>query len=359
MLCLYAVASRALAVDTPLTGHLLGLPELRGDGSRPSQPLRQLGERLFFDSRLSTDGKVSCRKCHDPGLSFTDGRARSVGHEDRIGTRNAPSLINVAYQDSLFWDGRATDLESQALAPLTNPIEHALASEQSIAQIVRTDPAYEQAFLEAFGVQPDRIEAAHVAKALSAYERTLLAGGSPFDRYSYGHDPTAMSAAAVRGLELFRGRAQCSSCHLIGQSSALFTDGQFHMAPGGLPEEVSKSLSVLARKVAQAAAVGSRIEVERLITTDAGVAALGRFVVTLNPADIGQFKTPSLRNVSLTAPYMHDGSVDTLEKAVDEELYSRGGGVSHPIALTVSERHDVVEFLRALVSPYIAPAPPR
>jgi cytochrome c peroxidase len=352
------LASRAFAVDTPLTGHLLGLPEPGGAGSRSSQPLRQLGERLFSDPRLSTDGKVSCRKCHEPRLSFTDGRVRSVGHEGKTGARNAPSLINVAYQDSLFWDGRAADLESQALAPLTNPMEHALPSEQSIAQIVRTDPTYERTFLEVFGVQAERIEAAHVAKALSAYERTLLAGGSPFDRYAYGHDPAAMPAAAVRGLGLFRGRAQCSSCHPIGQSSALFTDGQFHMAPGGLPDEVSKSLPVLTRKVAQAAAVGSRVALERLIATDAGVAALGRFVVTLNPADIGKFKTPSLRNVSLTAPYMHDGSVDTLERAVDEELYSRGGGVSHPIALTVSERHDLVEFLRALVSAYIAPAPP-
>jgi cytochrome c peroxidase len=189
-----------------------------------------------------------------------------------------------------------------------------------------------------------------VGQALAAYERTLIAGGSAFDRFQYGHQSEALSAAQARGLELFRGRARCATCHLIGTSFALFTDEQFHMSPGGLPSSVTTHLPSLARSVVEATHDHSRLE--RLIATDSDIAALGRFIVTRNPADIGKFRTASLRNVALTAPYMHDGSVTTLEDAVDAELYSRTPSASYPIALTVSERQDLVEFLKSLTSPY-------
>jgi cytochrome c peroxidase len=252
----------------------------------------------------------------------------------------------------LFWDGRANDLETQVFSPLTNPLEQALPSKESAALIVRGDPGYVRDFSLLFGVTPEEITPAMVAQAISAYERSLIAAGSPFDRFEYGHDAGALTSAARRGLELFRGRAQCASCHLIGASSALLTDGQFHVSPLGVARSVSAVLGALTKKIVAIASHSDRSEVERLIAVDPDVAALGRFVVTLKPDDIGKFKTPSLRNVALTAPYMHDGSVSTLEKAVELELYSRGTKMSYPIALTVDERHDLVEFLSALTSPY-------
>lgn len=322
---------------------------LADSSAHPSAAL--LGQRLFFDKRLSADGKVSCGKCHIPENAFTDKLARSAGHDGKLGTRNAPSLLNVAYSDSLFWDGRAADLESQALAPLTNPVEHALASGNMLADIIRRDDGYVREFAAAFHIHREQIDAPAVGRALAAYERTLIAAGSPFDRFQYGHDRGALSAAAQRGMELFRGRAQCGTCHLIGASHALFTDGQFHMSPAGLPQSVTANLPALTRQVMDAAAQPDRSHLEHLIATEPDVAALGRFIVTRHPADIGKFRTPSLRNVALTAPYMHDGSVKTLEQAVEVELYSRTTAMNYPIALTVSEREDLVEFLRALTSP--------
>ena len=311
-----------------------------------------LGKRVFFDTRFSADGKISCGKCHLPDSAFSDGRTHSIGHNGAVGTRNTPSLLNVVYSDTLFWDGRATNLETQALAPLTNPLEHAPTSNAAIAEIARGDDTYSRDFATAFNIQPNQITGEMVGQALAAYERTLIAGGSPFDRSEYGHEAHALNAAAARGLELFRGRAKCVSCHTIGSNSALFTDGQFHLSPGGLPSSVTTHLASLARKVMDVANDRSRLE--QLVTTDAEIAGLGRFIVTRAPPDIGKFRTPSLRNVALTAPYMHDGSIKTLEEAVDAELYSRTTAMNYPIALTVSERQDLVEFLKSLTSPYAA-----
>jgi cytochrome c peroxidase len=330
----------------------LGLPPPeRPATSGADRRLKTLGKQLFFDRRLSKDGKISCATCHIPREVFTDKRPRSVGHDDRMGTRNAPSLLNVGYSDSLFWDGRTKDLETQAIAPLTNPLEQALPSEESIAIIVRRDPGYVRDFSRLFGAGREQITPTMVTRAISAYERSLVAGGSPFDQFEYGHDTGALTPAARRGLQLFQGRAQCASCHLIGPSSALLTDGQFHSSPLGIPKSVNAELGPLTAKVVAIANSGNRRELEQLIAADSAVAALGRFVVTLKPDDIGKFKTPSLRNVALTAPYMHDGSINTLEEAVDLELYSRGTTLNYPIALTLDERLDLVEFLAALTSP--------
>ena len=320
----------------------LGLPPLPVQQSTPAAVA--LGKKLFFDERLSADGQVSCANCHVPERALVDGRARAVGIRAQVGTRNTPTLINVAYAGSLFWEGRAADLESQALAPLLNPTEHALLNEQSIVDIVRRDSEYTQAFTQAFHAAPDAITVQMVGKALAAYQRTLVAGASAFDRFLYGAEKTALSAEAIRGLELFRGRAQCVSCHPIGESSSLFTDGDFHMAPTGLPKAVTMDLALLASRVR----LSEGPALERLIATDPNIAAFGRFLVTRNPADIGKFKTPSLRNVALTAPYMHDGSVPTLEQAVDLELYNSVVALRYPIVLTIAERRALVEFLKAL-----------
>ena len=349
---LLALSSSAYAGSkNDATDTRLGLPPLPTVTNQSlNEELIPLGKRVFFDTRFSADGKISCGKCHLPESAFNDGRTHSIGHNGAVGTRNTPSLLNVAYSDTLFWDGRATNLETQALAPLTNPIEHALTSTAAIAEIARGDDAYSQDFSKSFNVQPSQITGEMVGQALAAYERTLITGNSPFDRSEYGHDAHALSEAAARGLELFRGRAKCVACHLIGSSSALFTDGQFHLSPGGIPSSVTTHLASLARKAVEVA--NDRSQLERLVTTDAEIAALGRFIVTRAPTDIGKFRTPSLRNVALTAPYMHDGSVKTLEEAVDAELYSRTTAANYPIALTVSERQDLVEFLKSLTSPY-------
>lgn len=201
-----------------------------------------------------------------------------------------------------------------------------------------------------------------VGAALVAYEQTLLSAGSPFDRYYYAKDTSALNAGAVRGFELFRGRANCNSCHPIGERWSLFTDQTFHVATRGLPAAVSDDLPSLAQRVVTAKSSGGLQALELLLATNAQVAALGRFVVTLDPADIGKFKTPALRNVALTAPYMHDGGVATLAEAIDLELYQRGT-VTHPIILTRDEKADLLEFLKALSGvlvtrrPYSAASP--
>jgi cytochrome c peroxidase len=344
--------ARATDASTPL-----GLPPLSPDSKVADRAVIELGKRLFSDVRLSADGAVSCATCHDPTRAFTDGRAHSIGRGGANGSRNAPSLLNVVFLRSFFWDGRVTTLETQVLAPLINPIEHGLESEGSVAEIVRRDSSYRESFARSFQVHSAGISANLIARAVSAYERTLLAGDSPFDRYLFGGEQRAMTPAAVRGLALFRGRAQCASCHTIAGSFALLTDQTFHMTPMGLPASVNANLQSLTRKVVQAMSAGNRGALEKLIASDEEVAALGRFIVTLEPTDIGKFKTPSLRNVAVTAPYMHDGSIATLERAVDLELYGHAGTSSFPIALTVSEREELLAFLQALTSPSAVAAP--
>lgn len=306
----------------------------------------KLGAKLFADKRLSADGRISCANCHLADHAFTDSLPQSIGHEGRAGTRNAPSLLNVAYLEPLFRDGRADDLVAQARAPFTNPVEHALADEAALLSIVRADRQCRQQFAGAFGVEPAAIRMETVVQALVAFERTLLAGDSPFDRFFHGGEQAAMSEPAKRGLELFRGRAACTDCHLIGNEWSLLTDRRFHLAARGIPAAVTRKLPALAIRITAAKRTA---EFEALIATDPSIAALGRYVATLSPADIGKFKTPSLRNVALTAPYMHDGSVGSLAEAVDLELYSRGA-ISRPIVLTRAEKNDMLEFLHALTS---------
>jgi cytochrome c peroxidase len=242
-------------------------------------------------------------------------------------------------------------LQQQALDPLTNPREHGLANVSVLVSIVSSDAEYAAAFSRVFGgnSQPppqSLITVDNIVSALAEFERTLLIADSPFDRYQYGHVRTALSPSAVRGLELFRGRAQCAGCHLIGSADALFTDNLYHSLGVGMPT-IAPRLAQAATRVANASAP----TLDRLIAEDPEIAALGRFVITKQPRDIGKFKTPSLRNVALTAPYMHDGSVSTLTEAVDVEIYYRSLESGAPLILTPEEKRDLVEFLTALTSP--------
>ncbi len=313
-----------------------------------------LGQRLFSDSRFSANTKVSCASCHRPELAFTDGLPKAAGVSAKQGTRNTPSLLDVADQRTLFWDGRRNTLEEQATDPLFNPIEHGLRDEAHLLSLLRADPHYPQAFRAAFGVEGSDIRLEHVARALAAFQRTLVSGPAPFDRHLQ-NDPSAMSPAARRGWELFSQRAQCTRCHVAEGPRPLFTDHGFHSLAIGL-RRIERKLPELTQRLVALHRDGRVFDHEAL--ADADIAELGRFAFTLDPADIGKFKTPGLRNVALTAPYMHDGSVATLEEAVDLELYYRGAQDGRPLILTPQERDDLVAFLKALTSDSPTPASP-
>ena len=325
----------------------LGLPN---NDDEPNAALARLGGRIFADKRLSIDGSMSCSTCHMTERIFMDGRPVARGLRGQLLTRNTPSLVNVRFSTTLFWDGRAPDLIAQIRVPLAAPMEHALPSERAAAEIIGHDPAYVAEFQRLLGVNGQELSFREISKALVAYEQTLLAGNSPFDRYLYGHDSKAMAPAAVRGLNLFRGKAECESCHRIGENSALLTDGEFHASPMGLSASTLSQLSTLTAQVAALHDKRDELELNSLIARDANIAALGHFLVTLDPKDIGRFKTPSLRNVALTGPYMHDGSVANLSSAIDLELYSRSEH-NYPLVLTEDERADLLHFLIALSSP--------
>ena len=325
---------------------LLGLPPVPIPADNPQTPQKiALGKKLFHDTRFSVDGKVSCASCHEPERAFTDGRVVAKGVINQSGARNTPTILNAAYYSSQFWDGRRVSLEEQAADPFVNPSEHGLTNHDTILQQVQSDKNYVEAFRAVYVVQAADIRMEHVVKALASFERTLIAANSPFDRYYYAGEKGALSASAQRGLALFSQRARCVSCHAIGPQNALFTDNQFHALGIGY-EAIASKLATLTKKLANS----SRREIDARIIREPDVSALGRFAVSLKPGDIGRFKTPSLRNVARTAPYMHDGSVATLEEAIELELYNRGTVDTRPPILNPEDKKDLAEFLRSLTS---------
>ena len=288
-----------------------GLPDFHQPANNPITDEKiQLGRRLFFDKNLSNDRTVSCASCHDPDKSWSNGQRYGVGVAGKEGERNVPSLINVAYFRQLFWDGRAGSLEAQALFPLLSPEEMAMPSREAILRRLHADPEYEQLFAKAFS---DGITITNLTFALACYQRTILAGNSPYDRYVAG-DKEAMSAAAVRGLDVFLGRGKCSGCHVPPK----FLDYSFYNLGVGMDSEQPD---------------------------------LGRYHVFKMESAKGKFKTPTLRDIALTAPYMHDGSMETLMETV--EIYDKGGirnrylstEVRRPLRLTEQEKNDLVSFM--------------
>ena len=350
---------------TTAAGHaLLGLPPvpIPADNPQTSEKIL-LGELLFNDQRFSADGKVSCATCHSPDLAFTDGLPVSEGFRGQSGTRNAPTVVNSAYMETLFWDGREPDLESQSMQPPINPVEGGLADHQPILDVIRATPAYREAFADAFGVAPDEIAMAHVAKAIASFERTLVSGNSPFDRYLYGGEADAMTPPQVRGLAVFRGKGRCVSCHVIEQDQALFTDNRFHNIGVGF-KRIRGAEERTAAAWIEAKRAGA--DTDETVLTQANVSELGRFAVSEDMTEVGAFKTPTLRNIAVTAPYMHDGSLATLEDVI--EFYDNGGRVSNddpisdflsggirPLGLTEQEEADLIAFLHALTSPEYGP----
>jgi len=313
----------------------------------------ELGRKLFFDARLSADGKVSCASCHDPGRAFTDGRKVAEGIGGRLGTRNSPTLLNSMFSTGQFWDGRAGTLEAQAKMPLTNMDEMGNRSLDEVLTKIAAVPEYAGGFQEVFG-GPVTIDG--FAKAVAAFERTLVSGDSPLDRYLAG-DLNALSEAARNGLILFRTRARCGVCHVFNQNFAafatfpFFTDGNYRNT--GVAVNFS-GFDALARR-AMAAARDESGDALVALSKHERAGELGRFVTTGNTLDVGAFRTPSLRNVELTAPYFHDGSAATLADVV--RFYVKGGNENpnrdwqlEPVSLTEGEQRDLVEFLKALTS---------
>lgn len=302
----------------------LGLPPVPVPlDNPPTLKTVALGRELFFDKRLSSNNSISCSSCHDPQRTFTDGLRHSTGAGGKTGQRNAPSILNAAYDRTQFWDGRAKSLEEQVGGPMSNAVEMNQPHEVSVSKL-NADPAMRHRFEEAFG--PGPVTLGKIEQAIASFERTLVSGDSAFDRYEYGGDKTALSSAAIRGLAVFKDphRGNCASCHLITGRYALLTDGLFHN-------------------------IGVGVDDQGTITD------LGRYSETHRDADKGAFKTPTLRNVAATAPYMHDGSLKTLKEVVD---FYAGHGNSNPhrdkqmesINLSGRDRLDLVEFLKSLSS---------
>jgi cytochrome c peroxidase len=320
--------------DGPPGSSVPSIAELRQRYARPTEvPVpadnawtkerETLGRMLFFDPRLSGSNAISCASCHNPGFSWADGLPRAVGQGMRPLGRRTPTILNVAWSDTLFWDGRADSLEAQALGPIQAPDEMNLPLGEMIAKLERID-GYRSVFQLAYpreGITP-----ATVAKAIAVFERTVISGVAPFDRWVAGDD-AAIPESAKRGFTLFNTKGKCAACH----SGWNFTDGSFHDL--GLP------------------------------SADRGRGQLLPRIVRMQHA----FKTPTLRNADRRAPYMHDGSLATLGDVL--AFYVRGGETrpSHspemaPVALTDREKVELLAFLRTLTSddaPAVVPVLPR
>jgi len=271
-----------------------------------------LGRKLFFDKRLSRDKTMSCATCHDPQRAFTDGHAVSVGVFGRKGPRNVPTLINRGYGATHFWDGRASSLEEQVLQPIQNPKELDMTVEK-IVKRVKKDSSYARRFQVVFG---SAVNGEDLAMALANYVRTILSGNSPLDRYLSGQR-NAISPKTRAGLRIFRGKGNCTACHL----GPNFSDERFHNTG--------------------------------IAWRNGRLSDSGRFAVTDKEQDLGAFKTPTLREVAQTTPYMHDGSLATLEQVI--EFYNRGGNPNsqldpevRPLHLTAEEKEALLVFLKSL-----------
>ena len=299
------LVSVAIAADPPL-----GLPSVPVPSDNPMTAEKiALGKQLYFDGRLSADNKVSCASCHDPAKGYSNGDRFATGVEGKKGGRSAPTVINTAYGTLQFWDGRAKTLEDQALGPIQNPIEMNMTLDAVIKKLNGID-GYKRQFKKVFGT--DGATADGIAKAIAAYERTVVSGNAPYDKFKAG-DTKALSESAQRGMKLFFGKAHCSACH-AGPS---FTDNSFHNIGVGMGKKDFDK---------------------------------GRADISKLSGDTGAFKTPTLREIAKSGPYFHDGSAKTLEEVVDHYLK---GGIPNEwldeeifnIKIAPTEKADLVKFM--------------
>ena len=364
MALLYVVVGSAWQVAASESSSLLGLPPVPVPEDNPQTEEKiALGKKLFDDMRFSTTGEVACANCHAEDKAFTDSPLSvSEGINKFTGTRNAPTVVNSVYFETMFWDGRSPSLEDQALHPFINPVEMGLKDHEPILKIVRSDPEYVKAFKQVFGKSGKDITMDEVTKAIAAFERTVVTGNSPFDRYFYGGQKDALTQAQKRGFHHFVNKGRCVSCHVIEQTQALFTDNRFHNIGVGI-NDIQEDVPGLAHEFLKAEATASEVDVK--VLTNKKTSELGRFAVTRSLDGLGAFKTPTLRNIDVTGPYMHDGSLKTLREVV--EHYNNGGvtkegdpvndflsGGIRPLELTDEEIDDLVEFMEALTSPEFA-----
>src|SRR6266446_9580278 len=311
-----------------------------------------LGQKLFFDRRLSVDGTVSCSTCHDPAFAFTERKPTSVGIKGRVGQRNAPTVLNALYNKTQFWDGRVKTLEEQAALPIVNFVEMGQPNlDAAVAQIAAVGE-YRQAFHAVFGRSPNGPD---LLRAIASYERTQLSFDSPFDHFIAG-DKNAIDDSAKRGWDLFNNQARCNKCHALAETTRDVTnliDNDFHNI-GVLI--VRHNVVPLARQAEQLIKTGDTSAIDQAaIQTD--MSALGRFLITKQEKDIASFKTPNIRNILVTGPYFHDGSQETLWDVIDH--YNKGAGLQdpylgqdiQPLALTENDIDDLVAFMASLTSP--------
>ncbi|MBL8240217.1 MAG: c-type cytochrome [Bryobacterales bacterium] len=290
-----------------------GLPPIVWPKDNPYSAAKvELGRLLYFDKRISADGTLSCATCHHPAKGFTDQAQFSTGIKGQVGGINSPTVINRAYGAIQFWDGRASSLEDQAVGPMANPIEMG-NTHPVVVETLRKIPGYRARFKSVFGTEDFTLD--HIAKAIATFERTVLSGNSPYDKYKLGNK-AALNASQVRGMDVFFNKAKCDQCH----EGASFTLNSFHNLGVG---------------------------------QDKASPEPGRFAVTKNPADFGAFKTPTLREIEHTFPYMHDGSLKTLEEVV--EYYDKGGIPNKnlderikKLNLTAQDKADLVAFMKSL-----------
>jgi len=342
----------------------LGLPPVPIPPDNLQTPEKiALGDKLFHDTRFSTTGEVSCATCHVREKGFTDSPLKvSEGINKLTGTRNAPTVLNSVYMTSMFWDGRSPDLEDQSLQPFVNPVEMGLKDHEPILAVVRSDPDYTKAFDAVFGKSGDAVTMKEVTQAIASFERDQVFGDTPFDRWYFEGDETALTDAQKRGFDVFINQGRCVSCHRVEQTQAIFTDNRFHNIGVGI-NNIQGDIPNLVPKFVKADY--TRTEVDVAVLTNPSTSELGRFVVTSTFNDLGSFKTPTLRNISLTAPYMHDGSQATLRDVVVH--YNNGGvtvagdpvndflsGGIRPLELDDAQIDDLVAFMESLTSPEVA-----
>ena len=288
----------------------LGLPAMKIPKDNPLTAEKiELGKQLYFDPRLSEDSTVSCATCHDPAKGWSNSDRFATGIRAQVGGRGAPTILNAGYLQMQFWDGRAAHVEGQALGPIENPIEMAMSMPLLIERLNKI-PGYREQFQKVFGTDATKES---VAKAIGAFERTVLAGNAPYDKFKAG-DKVALSEEAQRGMKVFFGVGNCAACH----SAPLFTDGAFHNLGIGMDSEKPD---------------------------------LGRYAISKQAGDTGAFRTPSLRDIDKHAPYMHDGRFKTLEEVVD--YYDKGGTANDyldeelfPLKLTAQQKSDLIKFMK-------------
>ena len=315
MLGLYTsiILPEVSAQSTPAAGGGLPPMPIPADNSQTDAKIK-LGRELYFDGRLSANNEISCATCHDPKTGWAGHDATDTGVGGRVGNRNSGTIVNSGYMKYQFWDGRASSLEEQALGPIHNPVEMGETLENVVRKL-NAIPGYKRQFQEVFHSD---VTTDGIAKAIASFERTIVSGPSPYDRLLQG-DKKALSAEAQRGMEIFNGKGTCIACH----GGPLLSDQSFHNLGIGM---------------------------------NAAKPDIGREAVTKDPKDRGKFKTPGLRNVANTYPYMHDGQTPTLEAVV--ELHNKGGianpdldSLIKPLGLTDTEEKDLIAFLKALTGP--------